>query len=707
MAGPRPIRSHEPARPRRSFRIRPPQGGAARPEPPAAPPPPPRRPGPARGRGGRGPRRGGLLRRLAAWGAVAAIWGAVAAGAAGVYFAYDLPDVTSMAQLERRPTITVLAADGSEVARFGDMHGSIATVHDLPQHLVDAVLAIEDRRFHYHFGVDPIGLARAFYVNWQSGRVVQGGSTITQQLAKNLFLTPERSMKRKVQEAMLALWLEYRFTKDEILTAYLNRVYLGAGAFGVDAAAQTYFGKPARQVDLREAAILAGLLKAPSRYSPSSNPHEAEERSRVVLAAMEKAGFISEAERTGAASATLSARARPGGDGRYFADWVAELVPGFVGAEHGDVVVATTLDVGLQRAAEQRLEETLAGPGAAAAVGQGAVVALAADGAVRALVGGRNYDTSEFNRATQARRQPGSAFKPFVFLAALEAGWTPDHVLDDAPVRVGNWAPGNYENKFRGPLTLTQALAHSSNAVTVRLIERVGVDRVRRVASRLGIGAPLTRDLSLSLGTSEVTLVELTAAYAGIANRGVPVLPYAITEIRSRSGAVLYRRQGGGAGPVVDPGNAARLTGMMAAVLDYGTGRNARLDRPAAGKTGTTQDNRDAWFVGYTGDLIAGVWLGNDNNAEMKRVTGGTLPAKLWQAFMTDAHQGRPARPLPGFDGTPGPAYVALDARPGAAPGERGRAEPAGIGGLIDRLLGGGTGGGGAGFNGDARFHDN
>ncbi|MGQ9368092.1 transglycosylase domain-containing protein [Azospirillum sp. ST 5-10] len=592
-----------------------------------------------------------------------------------------------MAQLERRPTVTVLAADGTQFARFGDLQGSVASVDELPRHLVDAVLAIEDRRFRYHFGVDPIGLARAFYTNWRSGRVVQGGSTITQQLAKNLFLTPERSLKRKVQEAMLALWLEYRFTKDEILTAYLNRVYLGAGAFGVEAAARTYFGKPASQVDLHEAAILAGLLKAPSRFAPTANPDEAEERARVVLAAMEDAGFLTAEERRAALSAPPVPRAKPGGDGRYFADWVTELVPGFVGAGHGDVVVRTTIDLQLQRAAEQRLADVLNGPGAAAGVGQGAVVAMTADGAVRALVGGRDYDASEFNRATQALRQPGSAFKPFVYLAALEAGWTPDSTVEDAPVRVGNWAPGNYENKYRGTITVAQGLAYSSNAVTVRLIDRTGVERVRRLASRLGIGAPLTHDLSLALGTSEVTPLELTAAYAGIANHGVPVLPYAITEIRDRRGAVLYRRQGGGAGPVVDPANAARLTRMMAGVLEYGTGKSARLDRPAAGKTGTTQDNRDAWFVGFTGDLVAGVWLGNDDNAQMKRVTGGTLPAKLWQAFMTDAHQGLPPRPLPGAQGAA--PMAALDVPPSSpSTAETVTAAEGSIGGLIDRLLG-------------------
>ena len=609
------------------------------------------------------------------------------------YFALGLPDISKVAQFERRPSIVVLASDGSEFARFGDLHGTTLSVQDLPPHLVNAVLAIEDRRFYSHFGVDPIGLARAIYVNWRTGRTVQGGSTITQQLAKNLFLTPERSMQRKVQEAMLAFWLESRFTKDQILTAYLNRVYLGAGTFGVDAAARTYFGKPATQVDLREAAIIAGLLKAPSRYSPSSNPQEAEERSRVVLAAMEDAGFITQEQLTATRSAPPAPRQKQGGDGRYFANWVTELVPDFVGPEHGDVIVKTTLDLTLQRAAEQRLEEILSGPAVGVNARQAALVAMAPDGAVRALVGGRDYDASEYNRATRAMRQPGSAFKPFVYLAALQAGWSPDSAIEDAPVRIGNWSPGNYDGKFRGTISLASALAYSSNTATVRLIDRVGADRVREVAAGLGIGSPLTRDLSLALGTSEVTLLELTRAYGGIANHGAPLMAYAILEIQDRNGNTLYRRQGSGSAPVVDPYNAAQITRMMAGVVEYGTGRSAKLDRPAAGKSGTTQDYRDAWFVGFTADLVTGVWFGNDNNEPMKRVTGGTLPARLWKAFMTDAHAGKPPRPLPSLDGAP--AYTAAVAPAPAVTPVSGIGEIAsGIGSLIEKLTGSDSTGG-------------
>ncbi|CAO3352286.1 transglycosylase domain-containing protein [Azospirillum melinis] len=651
------------------------------------------------GRPGRAPQPprksgGGWVRRLVQWGLVAAIWCGIALGAVLAWFALDLPDISKVAQFERRASITVLAADGSEFARFGDLHGTTLSVRDLPPHLVGAVLAIEDRRFYSHFGIDPLGLARAVYVNWRSGRAVQGGSTITQQLAKNLFLTPEKSLKRKIQEAMLALWLESRFTKDQILTAYLNRVYLGAGTFGVDAAARTYFGKPATEVDVRESAVLAGLLKAPSRYAPSSNPDESAERARVVMAAMLDAGYLTQPQYEAARTAKPSPKRKPGGDGRYFADWVTDLVPGFAGPDHGDVIVRTTLDLKMQRAAEQRLEALLAGPGAAANVRQGALVAMSPDGAVRALVGGRDYDGSEFNRATQALRQPGSAFKPFVYLAALESGWTPDSLIDDAPVQLANWSPGNYDGKYRGSITLASALAHSSNTATARLIDRVGTDRVRRIASNLGISSPLTRDLSLGLGTSEVTPLELVRAYAGIANRGVPVWAYAITEIRSRDGVVLYRRQGGGGSAVVDPAHAVQLSHMMTGVLDYGTGRSAKLNRPAAAKSGTTQDYHDAWFVGFTADLVAGVWLGNDNNEAMKKVTGGTLPAKLWREFMLDAHAGKPARPLPGLDGapawTPPPGSVQPGVVPqGGVPVASADARSGGIGSLIEKIAGG------------------
>ncbi|WP_063833565.1 transglycosylase domain-containing protein [Skermanella stibiiresistens] len=604
---------------------------------------------------------------LGGWAAVGVIWVCVAVAAVVAWYAYDLPDVSQVAQAERRPAVTVLAADGATIQRYGDIHGTTVNAADLPPNLIHAVVATEDRRFFSHFGIDPIGLLRAAFVNFQAGRVVQGGSTITQQLAKNLFLTPDRTMGRKVQEAILAIWLERTYSKNQILTAYLNRVYLGAGTYGVDAASQTYFNKPATQVNLREAAILAGLLKAPSRYSPTTSPERAAERADVVLSAMVDAGYITPDDIKTMRAAPPTPRRKPEGDGdRYFADWVADQVVGFIGKEHDDITVHTTMDRRLQRAAERRLAATLSGAAVAAGAEQGAVVALSPDGAVRALIGGSSYDDSQFNRATQALRQPGSAFKPIVFLAALEAGMTADTLVDDAPIQIKGWRPANFEKGFRGPMPLRDALAHSVNTAAIRVLERTGIDPVRSVARRLGITSPVAKDLSVALGTSEVTLLELAGAYTAFANGGRAVWPYAVTRIEDRAGRVLYQRRGSaGATPVIDPTNLAELNRMLMAVMEYGTGKSAKLDRMAAGKTGTSQDYRDAWFMGFTADYVAGVWLGNDDNQPMKRVTGGGLPARVWRDFMTDAHMGLPARDIPGLNHAPrrpsGPMLVADD----------------------------------------------
>ncbi len=620
---------------------------------------------------------------LLKWGLVALIWGGAALAVVLLYYCYDLPDVRQVAQHTRRPAITLIAADGTHFSRTGELQGTIIEANRLPRHMVNAVLAIEDRRFYSHFGIDLIGLARAVVVNMRHQHV-QGGSTLTQQLAKNLFLSGERTLKRKIQEALLALWLEHLYSKDQILTAYLNRVYLGSGVYGVDAAAQTYFGKPAERITVREAAVLAGMLKAPSRYSPLNNPGDAYERADLVLHTMVESGFITAEEEAAAKAEPPSPRpVIADGIGRYFADWVSDHVSGYVGTDHEDLVVRTTLDLRLQQSAEQRLTGLLATQGTQYHVAQGALIALSPDGAVRAMVGGRSYADSPFNRATQAQRQPGSSFKPFIYLAALGAGYTPDTTVDDSPIRIGKWAPANYEKGFRGAIPLRDALAHSVNTCAVRILEHTGVNRVRYLAERLGITSPLGNDLSLALGTSEVSLIQLTGAYAGIANGGRPVLPHAIIEIRDTAGHVLYRRHGSTSAPVAEAGAVSALTGMMTGVLGYGTGKAARLDRPAAGKTGTTNDYHDAWFVGFTADYVAGVWLGNDDNDEMKKVTGGSLPAKLWHDFMIDAHAGLPPRPL----------TFAADADPTAITSPQ--APPPALGGdsiqsLIERLSGGG-----------------
>ncbi len=590
---------------------------------------------------------------------MAAVCGAVVIGGLIAWYGSGLPDISRLDGLTRRPSVTLLSADGTMLATFGDLYGAPVQLHELPPHLPQAVLAVEDRRFYSHFGLDLWGVTRAVLANLRAGRIVQGGSTITQQLAKNLFLKPERTIRRKVQETLLALWLERRFSKDQILTIYLNRVYLGAGTYGVEAAARRFFGKSARQVSLYQAAMLAGLLKAPSRYNPVSDRELAAARARWVLAAMVDAGYLTP-ERAAAAERQPPwlATSALGQGRRYFADWVLEQVSSYVGYSDRDLTVVTTLDPRLQRLADAQVAAVLAGPGKKAGAGQAALVGLAPDGAVKAMVGGRDYSESQFNRATQALRQPGSAFKLFVYLAGLEAGLEPDDTMMDAPVAVGGWHPRNYDGRYYGEVTLRGALARSLNSVAVRLTEQVGRDRVIAAARRLGITSELRPEPSLALGASEVTLIELTAAYAVLANNGVGVWAYGIREVRDDRGRVLYRRSGSGPGRVIALDLLARMNDMLGAVVAWGTGRGARLDRPMAGKTGTSQDFRDAWFIGYTADLVTGVWIGNDDGQAMKDVVGGGLPARLWRSFMAEALKGLAIRPLPGL-GLPEPRSAA------------------------------------------------
>ncbi|WP_270939119.1 transglycosylase domain-containing protein, partial [Falsiroseomonas oryzae] len=461
------------------------------------------------------------------------IWGGVALGALLLVLTWDLPRTDIALSTTRRPGVTLEAADGRVIATSGDVHGQIVRLRDLPPHLPAAIVAIEDRRFRDHFGLDPIGIARAAWVNWTTGRVVQGGSTLTQQLAKNLFLTPERSLRRKAQEAVLAMWLEWKFSKDELLEIYLNRVYLGAGAYGVDAAARLFFGIPATRVSLWQAAVLAGLPKAPSRLNPRSAPDAAAGRAVEVLEAMAETGAITRRQATLAAE-QIRFPPRPSRDSGWFADWVMDdLSDRFPG--NADLVLRTTLDLRMQAVVEQRLEALLAGPGARARVGQGAVVVMeAATGNVRAMAGGRDYRATQFNRAVQARRQPGSAFKPFVFLAALERGATPADPVADGPLTLGGWSPGNGEWRSRGEISLEDALAHSVNTAAVRVLARGGGAReAAAVARRFGLPGPFPNDATLALGTGEVTLLDLTAAYAAFANGGLLPVPRGLASARA------------------------------------------------------------------------------------------------------------------------------------------------------------------------------
>jgi penicillin-binding protein 1A len=602
-----------------------------------------------RGAGSGGGRRGGWGWRLARLGLLLALWGALLGGGYVGWCALTLPPTNDLSLADRKPSVTLLGRDGSLIATYGDLFGEPLKLKEMPPYLPEAVIATEDRRFYHHWGVDPIGMARALVADLRAGHVVQGGSTITQQLAKNLFLTPARTLKRKVQEALLALWLERKFTKDQLLEIYLNRIYLGAGTYGVDAAAHRYFDKSARHVSLYEAATIAGLLKAPTRFSPARDRDEAAKRTAQVLANMVDAGYITTAQAAAAEKQSgqlaLAQRVKPGN--RYFADWVYELVGSYVQADGRDLVVTTTLDPKMQAEAEAAVAQTLDKDGRKSRVEQGALVAMSPDGAVRAMVGGRNYAESQYNRATQALRQPGSAFKPFVYLAALEHGMSPDDRFNDHPIRIGNWEPHNYENRYVGEVTASEALAQSINTVAAQVIERAGIDNVIDTAHQLGITSDLTHDASLALGTSEVTLIDLTTAYCAFASGGRAALPYGIVEIRDSQSHLLYKRQGDGGAQVIQPALAGELDQMLAGVISHGTGRAARLDRPAAGKTGTTQDFHDAWFVGFTADLVAGVWFGNDDNAPMNHVAGGSLPARTWHTFMAEATQGMPVRPLP------------------------------------------------------------
>jgi penicillin-binding protein 1A len=606
----------------------------------------------------------GFLRRASKLGVLVLLWTVIVGGVVLGYFALTLPDTGDLTRAERRPSVTILASDGSLLTSYGDLFGQPLTLKEMSPYLPKAVVATEDRRFYSHFGVDPIGLVRAVFANVAAGHIVQGGSTITQQLAKNLFLTPERSLSRKIQETLLALWLEHRFSKNQILEIYLNRVYLGAGTYGVDAAAHRYFNKSARQTNLYESAAIAGLLKAPTRFNPIRDSDKAAARAAQVLAKMVDAGFATSSQAMAALSGGTSLTAvpvtRPGA--RYFGDWVAEQLGDFADTGNRDLTVVTTLDPRVQAQAEAAIADAITREGGKMAVSQGALVAMSPDGAVRAMVGGRDYNGSQFNRATQAQRQPGSAFKPFVYLAGLEAGLQPSDQFVDEPMRIGNWQPRDYTGHYQGEMTLAEGLVQSVNTIAVQVAQRAGLRNVVAVARRLGISSPLAPEASLALGTNEVNLLELVSAYAPFANGGLGVWPHGIIEIRDGAGKIVFRRTGSGIGQVVTAELTGTMNQMLSAVIGHGTGKSAALPRPAAGKTGTTQDYRDAWFIGYTADLVAGVWLGNDDNAPMNRVTGGSLPAQTWRRFMLTATQAMPVRPLP--SGPPPPAGMLAAAPP-------------------------------------------
>jgi penicillin-binding protein 1A len=596
------------------------------------------------------------------WSAVTAVWGLIFVVGFLAVFATGLPDTSKLYQVQRTPSISYLDRSGALVAVRGSQFAPPVNLDELPPYVPDAFIAIEDRRFYHHFGFDPIGMVRMVFVDIRAHRFAQGASTITQQLARNLFLSPDQTIRRKAQELILAVWLEMKFSKKEILSLYLNRVYFGAGAYGIEAASQRYFDKPASKLTVGEAALLAGLMKGPARYSPISDTARAERRATIVLDEMVSTHAITPAQRDAAfaqpvrVSRTLSSQRA-----QYFVDWVDSEVRSIVGQTkdnplQSDLVVETTLDLPIQTSAEVAARDAIAVEAKARGVQQAALVALDGEGRVRAYVGGVDYADSQFDRASGARRQAGSSFKPFVYLTAMENGRRPDTPVVDEPITIGNWQPKNFEKTFMGPITLQIALAHSINTVAARLANEVGTGNVARTAHRLGITSPIQTDPSMALGAVEVSPLEMAQAYDAFANGGMGVKAYGIERIRTADGKVLYDHNvDKPARPQVIGSPALQyMNQMLREVLVSGTGAGARVPGyDLAGKTGTTSDYRDAWFVGYTGGFVTAVWTGRDDNTPMRGVTGGSVPAHIWKTFMSQALPRLKVQPIPGGQAPP------------------------------------------------------
>ena len=603
-------------------------------------------------RGVKGPR---SVREAAVWSGYATA--GVVALIVGFFFfvTWGMPSTDDLWEARNGQSITFLDRNGNVILREGAQNAPPVDLASLPPYVAQAFIAIEDRRFYDHFGVDFGGMMRAGAENLRAGRVVQGGSTITQQLAKNLFLTNERSWRRKAQEVAMAIWLETRFTKDEILALYLSRVYFGAGAYGIEAAAERYFDRPARELTLLQAATLAGLVKAPSRLNPARQDiGSARDRAEVVLNEMVTLGLISNTERSAALQDELIvSRRNPAGVLGYFRDWIDPLLNEVIGTQRDDFIVETTLDIASQRAGSQAVEDVLAEQGEERRVGQAALLAMDDEGGVRAMVGGRDYDQSQFNRAAQARRQPGSSFKYFIYLAAMENGLTPWSVRNDEPITIyidgqPPWSPGNYEHQYNGPTELTRAFALSYNMVAIRVANEVGGDKVIEVAQRLGVRSPLHNYHSLALGAQEITLLEMTQAYGAMASEGFNVEAHGVARIRrANNNETMWSWRPQRHQRVIEERPLRYMNHMMARVVQAGTGTRARMEtHQIGGKTGTGNDYRDAWFVGFTPGYVAGVWVGNDNFTTTARVTGGSLPADIWARYMRVALQNVPPREL-------------------------------------------------------------
>jgi penicillin-binding protein 1A len=550
-----------------------------------------------------------------------------------------MPDLDNLETKGRRASIIFESYDGESIAAYGDLFRNVVKVDQLPKYVGNAVIAIEDRRFHQHCGVDLLGIARAMWTNIVNRRIVQGGSTLTQQLAKNLFLSQSKALKRKIQELILALWLERKFSKKQILSIYLNRVYFGGGAYGIDAAAYRFFGKKATQLTLYEAAKLAGVLKSPAAYSPFYNADKSDDRTALVLASMAESGYISENDMKEALleKERLSRLSIPMDENRYFTDWSLEQVQELAGIGDEDLVVRTTLDSKLQKNATYIIRRVLNEHGFKNGASQMALVALDKTGAVRAMVGGHTYSTSQYNRAL-ALRSFGSAFKYFVFLAALENGMDIYDNVSDMPITIGNWSPKNYHHKSVGSVTLLEAFVKSINTCAVRLAQKVGMNAIINVAERLGITSEIGRNFASALGAGGVNLLEMTSAYGAAMNDGIKMSPFGIISIRTQKGKVLYRAHQKKSVRAISRGDSEKMKIMMKALMEHGTGKRAKIPVDCYGKTGTSNDSRDASFIGFAGPLVTGVWIGNDDNSPMnQKITGGVLPAIAWREFMMAA----------------------------------------------------------------------
>lgn len=578
-----------------------------------------------------------MLRFIFKWGLLLTIWLLIGAMIMIFYYFRDLPNLSDLETQDGKQVIQVDYSNKERITNFGEIYSSKVNFYELPSHLVDAVVATEDRRFFNHHGVDVFGIIRAFIVNHKAGHIVQGGSTITQQLAKLLFLKPERTFKRKMQEMLLAVQLERSFTKDQIMTLYLNRAYFGSGNYGVGNAAKFYFGKKISEINLNEAALLAGLLKAPSKLSPKNNQELAESRTNVVLNNMIDAGFLSKKnlkevkEKVNYADKNRSSKL-------YFADFIHEQFSEFLPGKFLDekrLAITTTLDEKLQDNLDRVLNEFTEKNSKKLGKSQVAVIVMAKDGAVLGMSGGVDYQKSQFNRAVYSKRQSGSAFKTIIYLSAFERGFKPDDVFEDRKINVGAWLPENYDNQYLGEVTLKQAFAKSLNSVAVQLSQKIDRGEIIKMAQRLGISSKIDKDdPTIALGTTGLTLFELTTAYATIANDGEAIIPYYINKISDSEGNALYERESSGLGVVISDDAQKYIKEVLREVVVSGTGKLANIDNDVYGKTGTSQNFRDAWFVGFNDKYVVGVWIGNDDNSPTNKITGGSLPASLFAEIL-------------------------------------------------------------------------